>query len=384
MQLHHAGVVREVEVVGGVDRDDTGHGARVARVDAPDLRVRHRRPHEREVQRAGEGEVVDVGAFAPEQRRVLDPPHGDADQRAGSERGGGHRAVPATVASRATHEHPRQVAAVLGRRVEVGRRIGALVGGGRGVGRRRAGPQRGLDRGGPDGGGTHVHQRHAGGVTTHRGDADDGPVLGAPVELLERPARAVGLRHPDLGDDLVGGERGLEEVEEEVVGVDHTFTTTPPDDDAAPEREDHRGQVRRGVAVRQRPAEGAAVADLRVADLARGRAQDRDVLPHHRVVLDVVVPGEPTDGELVAVVAHVREVAEPADVDQHRRRRQPQLHQWQQRVPAGEELGVVAVLGQQRDRLVDRVGAGRRRTRRDHRSPAISAEPATTAATMLW
>ena len=35
-------------------------------------------------------------------------------------------------------------------------------------------------------------------------------------------------------------------------------------------------------------------------------------------------------------------------------RGQPQLHQRQQRVAAGQHLGVVAVLGEERQRLVDR------------------------------
>ncbi len=48
------------------------------------------------------------------------------------------------------------------------------------------------------------------------GDTDDGPVLGPAVELLERPAGPAHLRHPDLGQHLVGAERGLEEADEEV------------------------------------------------------------------------------------------------------------------------------------------------------------------------
>ena len=68
-------------------------------------------------------------------------------------------------------------------------------------------------------------------------------------------------------------------------------------------------------------------------------------------------------------VAHVGEVVEATDVDEHRRRRQPQLHQRQQRVPAGEQLGVVAVLGQHRDRLVDRVGPGVGEGGGDHAAP---------------
>jgi hypothetical protein len=54
-------------------------------------------------------------------------------------------------------------------------------------------------------------------------------------------------------------------------------------------------------------------------------------------------------------------------------------------MPTREELGVVAVLAEQRDRLVERVGPGVLEGGGDHEAaPAMSAEPACTAATMLW
>ena len=84
------------------------------------------------------------------------------------------------------------------------------------------------------------------------------------------------------------------------------------------EREHDGGQVGGGVAVRERAAERAAVADLRVADLTGRGGEERRVLAQHRVVLDVVVAREPADGERVAVVADVRQV-----VAAGRRRRAP-------------------------------------------------------------
>ena len=73
----------------------------------------------------------------------------------------------------------------------------------------------------------------------------------------------------------------------------------------------------------------------------------------------------------------------PGDVDEHGRLREPDLHHRQQRVAARQQLGVLAVLGQQRDRVRGGVGdlvverrgdhavtsaAGRRRRRRTMRS----------------
>ena len=208
----------------------------------------------------------------------------------------------------------------------------------------------------------------------------------APVELLERPARAVGLAHPYLGDHLVGRERRLEEALEEVGCSDRALTGGPACHDRAAEREHHRRQVRRGVAVGQRTGERAAVANLRVADFTGRSREERDVLGEDLAVLDVVVAGEPTDRDVVAGVVDVREVAEAAHVDEHRRGGEAELHERQQRVPAGEDLGVVAVLGEQRDRFVDGVGACVGELGRDHeRLPALMASaPAITDLTMLW
>ena len=57
--------VGQVEVGGGVHRDDARHRHRVARVDRLDVRVRDRRAHERDVQQAGDREVVVVLRSCP-------------------------------------------------------------------------------------------------------------------------------------------------------------------------------------------------------------------------------------------------------------------------------------------------------------------------------
>ena len=63
----------------------------------------------------------------------------------------------------------------------------------------------------------HVHEgdvRRA--VRAHRDRADRRPVLSPPVELLVREAARADLGDADLGEQLVGAERGLEEVDEQV------------------------------------------------------------------------------------------------------------------------------------------------------------------------
>ena len=50
------------------------------------------------------------------------------------------------------------------------------------------------------------------------------------------------------------------------------------------------------------------------------------------------------------------QLLDAAQVDQQRGRRQPQLHQRDQRVPAGEDLGLLAAVGERSQRLVERPG----------------------------
>ena len=73
--------------------------------------------------------------------------------------------------------------------------------------------------------------------------------------------------------------------------------------------------------------------------------------------------------------------------------RQAQLHQRQQRVAAGEQLGVVAVLGERGERLVHGAGPDVLERRGDHACTSCAATwpaagpacaAARTARTMLW
>ncbi len=66
-------------------------------------------------------------------------------------------------------------------------------------------------------------------------------------------------------------ERGLEHAREELGRGDGALAALPAGDQLAVQREDHRGKVGGGIAVRDRAADRPAVPNLRVADLARGR-----------------------------------------------------------------------------------------------------------------
>jgi hypothetical protein len=217
--------------------------------------------------------------------------------------------------------------------------------------------QRVLDTGRPERRPTHVDQADSrAAVGQHRRDGDDGPVLRPAVELLERPPGVGDGRDPDLDQHLVGRQRGLQEPGEEVVDRDLPFAAGPPRDERRSEGQQRSRQVRRRVAVGDRPADGAAVPHLRIADLCRDLGQQRHPLAQHAGALQVVVAGQRADPHRVAVLLDVRQVADAPDVDQYGGHRQPQPHQRQQRVPSGQQLGIVAVLGQQAHGLVDRRG----------------------------
>ena len=132
-----------------------------------------------------------------------------------------------------------------------------------------------------------------------------------------------------------------------------------------------------------RAAERATVAHLRVADVSCGMREQRHVLAQQFGRLDVHVAGHRADGDVVAVVADVRQVGEATDVDQHARLGEAELHHRQQAVAAGDELGLVAVLADQADGLLGGLGTDVVERGGDHWAPPADAA-ARTDLTMLW
>src|SRR4029077_9407862 len=79
-------------------------------------------------------------------------------------------------------------------------------------------------------------------------------------------------------------------------------------------------------------------------------------LGQNRVERQIGVPAERADRDPVAVLPHVAQVVEAADVDEQRGSRETELEQWEQGVAARQDLRVFAP--EQLDRFVDRRGAG--------------------------
>ncbi len=100
------------------------------------------------------------------------------------------------------------------------------------------------------------------------------------------------------------------------------------------------------------PDDRAPVPDLGVADLPGGVGEQRQVAAEQAGRGQVGVSAQRAHRDMTAVVADVAEVTEPADVDQGLRHGQAQLHQREQRMPAGQELRAVAALGRQLKSLI--------------------------------
>ena len=118
--------------------------------------------------------------------------------------------------------------------------------------------------------------------------AGHGEIAAPPGEFLEAQRRPDGpRRQPDLDDDLVGGERGGERRDEHVGGTDGALAGAPDNRDLGVAGHRDARHFRGRIGVRDAAADGAAIADLVVGDLAdRGLEQGmRGVEP--RVVLDV-------------------------------------------------------------------------------------------------
>ena len=154
----------------------------------------------------------------------------------------------------------------------------------------------------------------------------------------------------------------------------------PADLELGVERQRDRRQLRRGVGVGDRPADGAAVADLEVTDERDRLGEQRHRLAGRRVVLDRALRRHRLDRERAVRTGDPAQVVDPVEVDDVLEAREPQRQHRHQALPAGQHLGLVAVLGEQRgdvgDRLrrvvLERCGLHRQLPEGDAREPRIA------------
>ena len=137
--------------------------------------------------------------------------------------------------------------------------------------------------------------------------------------------------------------------------------------------------------MRDAATDGAPVPDLPVSDERRGEHRERPPLRDERRDLELVRPCHRTEDEAaVVVLAHVRQVADPIEIDQQRGLREAKGQQRHQTLAAGEQLRLVAAGGEGSDRLLDRGRCRVLELGRLHRSATAIAAAAVRIALMMF
>ncbi len=103
----------------------------------------------------------------------------------------------------------------------------------------------------------------------------------------------------------------------------------------------------------QASAHSAARANLRVADVVEGLDEHWTRLCGHRRVLGFRLGDGGADDQRPVVPLDPPELGDARDVHQHARPGQPEVEHRDQALTSRQHLGLVAVLGQHRERLVD-------------------------------
>src|SRR3972149_4451790 len=106
-----------------------------------------------------------------------------------------------------------------------------------------------------------------------------------------------------------------------------------------------------GICVCQRAADGAAIADLRMCDEARGRVEEWLASLHELRTFDRALPGERTDIQPAVALTDVVQAIDAIQVDQHARARQSHVEEWHEAPPTRPDLGLAFVLLKERYRL---------------------------------
>ena len=115
---------------------------------------------------------------------------------------------------------------------------------------------------------------------------------------------------------------------------------------SAPERQQAGGQFGRRIGEGDRAAEGAAIADRRMADMRHGERDQRRMLGDQRGMLDLRMTRQRADFDRLALLGDAAETLDAIDIYQQRGRRQPHVEGGDQALPAGQQPGVVLMLGQ--------------------------------------
>ena len=157
---------------------------------------------------------------------------------------------------------------------------------------------------------------------------------------------ATGFVNAQLAQNLARFERRCHEIKKKIIDVDRALAILAGHDKFGVERNYRCGPVTGRIRVGHAAADRALVADLHVANVSGALRQQRTDLLEQLRRFDLIMGGHRPDAYLVTLFANVREICDAADIDEQRRRRQPQLHRRDQAMPTGENFRVF-VLRQQ-------------------------------------
>src|SRR5262249_43199539 len=150
-----------------------------------------------------------------------------------------------------------------------------------------------------------------------------GEVADLALELQVRAAAARGgQRDPDLDEDLVGLQAGLERPGEERPDGDPPFALRADRDDFGADRQPRRRMVVGRIAVGQVAADGGKVAYHRVGDDLRGVVEQGIARPYQLGLFQLRFARERADPENAVSLTDTRQTGDSVDVDDVRRARE--------------------------------------------------------------
>ena len=121
------------------------------------------------------------------------------------------------------------------------------------------------------------------------------------------------------------------------------------------QRQHDRRQLGGRIGVRKAAADGAAIANRRMRDVRHRFSDERHALGHEPAALNGALACHATDPHIARVVLYIAELGKAVQIHQHRWRGEPEVHRRNEALPAGQRLRIAAVLGEQRQRFVERL-----------------------------
>src|SRR6185437_2597081 len=178
---------------------------------------------------------------------------------------------------------------------------------------------------------------------------------------------AFGSGNADFAKNFSGFERGSEHFNKEVRRFDHAIALGTFSDELSIERKDGGRPVGCGIGMDETSTDGAFVADLHIAEMAGGFWQQRTGAAQNIGGLNLKMRGHGADADLAALFFYIREVFDAAEIDEHFGLHKAQLHGGKQAVAAGQDFGVIFVLAQERDCVIEGFGGDVIKTCWDHK-----------------